>query len=139
MEVEPVMNGAAAIALADALDAHDVLARARRRTELERHHLPPLGRLDTVDLVELLHPALHLRRMAGPGLEPLDEGDFLGQHGLLPLELRLLVAVGDFALALVEFVVAAIARERPASISRILLTIRFMNSRSCEVISSAPV
>jgi hypothetical protein len=49
------------------------LAGARRGLELERHRLPPPGRLHPVDLLQLLDPALHLRRMGRPRLEALDE------------------------------------------------------------------
>ena len=50
--------------------------------------------------------------MRGARLEALDEGDFLGQHRLLALELRLLLLVGERALLFVEFVVAGVAGQR---------------------------
>src|SRR4051812_27847109 len=56
LQVQPLINHPAAIALVHALERRDVLARTRRRLELERHRLPALGRLDPVDLVELLDP-----------------------------------------------------------------------------------
>src|SRR6185295_19447997 len=59
-EIEPLIDGAAAITLVDVLQADDILARARRRQEFERHRLASLRRLDALDLVELLDPALHL-------------------------------------------------------------------------------
>ena len=73
-----------------------------------------MRRLDPLDLVELLHPALHLRGMRGARLEALDELDLLGQHRLLALELRLLLLLVQRALLLVEFVVAGIGRQRAA-------------------------
>ena len=109
-----MIDGAIAVALVDAPDGCDVLARARRRLELEAHRLLALGRLDTLDLVELLDPALHLRGMAGARLEALDEGHFLRQHRLLPLELRLLLHLGDGALLAIELVVARIGIQRAA-------------------------
>ena len=96
------------------LERGDVLAGARRRLELEVHRLPALGRLDAVDLLQLLDPALHLRGMRGARLEALDEADLLGQHRLLALELGLLLLLGDRALLLVEFVVAGIGGQRAA-------------------------
>ena len=52
--------------------------------------------------------------MAGTGLEALYEGDLLGEHGLLALELRLLLDVGQRALLAVELVVAGIGGQRAA-------------------------
>ena len=98
----------------DVLQADDVLARARRRQEVERHGLAALRRLDALDLVELLDPALHLRGVRGARLEALDELDFLGQHRLLALELGLLLLLVQRALLLVEFVIAGIGRQRAA-------------------------
>ena len=91
-----------------ALQAGHVLAGARRRRELEEHRLAPPGRLHPVDLLQLLHPALHLRGVRGPRLEALDELDLLGEHRLLALELRLLLGLGQRALLLVELEVAGI-------------------------------
>src|SRR5690606_18483997 len=91
MEVEPVIDRPAAIALGHSLEERDVFAGSRGRAEFEIHGLAALGRLDAIDLVELLHPALHLCGMAGARLEARDEVQFLGQHGLLTLELGLLV------------------------------------------------
>ena len=105
---------AAAIALVDVLQADDILARARRRHEFERYGLAALRRLDALDLVELLDPALHLRRMRGARLEAFDELDFLGQHRLLALELGLLLLFVQRALLFVELVIAGIGRKRTA-------------------------
>ena len=96
------------------LQADDVLADARRRRKIERHALAALRRLDAFDLVELLHPALHLRGVGSARLEPLDELDLLGEHRLLALELRLLLLLGERALLLVEFVVAGVRDQRAA-------------------------
>ena len=93
---------------------HHVLAGAGGRAELEVDVLLAARRLDLVDLVELLDPALHLRGVAGAGLEALDEGDLLGQHRLLAVELRLHLLFAERALLLVEFVVAAVGGERAA-------------------------
>ena len=129
----------AAIALVHVLQLDHVLAGARRRREIERDGLAALRRLDPLDLVQLLDPALHLRGVRGARLEALDEVDFLGQHRLLALELRLLLLFVQRALLLVEFVIAGIGGQADRRRSRrSLLTMRFMNSRSCEVISSAP-
>ncbi len=115
-----------------------VVAGARGGQEVEGDRLAAARRLDALDLVELLDAALHLRCMRGAGLEALDEFQLLGEHRLLALELRLLLLFVLRPLALIEFIVAGIRGQRPASISMILLTMRFMNSRSCEVMSSAP-
>ena len=114
LEVEPLVDAAAAVALVHVLQAHHVLAGARRRRELEHHRLAALGRLDPLDLLQLLHPALHLRGVRGARLEALDELDLLGEHRLLALELRLLLLLGQRALLLVEFVVARIRGQRAA-------------------------
>ncbi len=90
----------------DILEIDHVLARSRGGLELESHRLPPLGRLDTLDFVQLLDPALHLRGMGGTRLEAFDELDFLGKHRLLPFELRLLLLFVLGALPLVKLVVA---------------------------------
>src|SRR3546814_17713975 len=66
------------------LSLHDALpiSGARGRAEFELHGLAVPGWLHPFDLVQLLHPALHLRCMRGPRLEALDELDLLGQHRL---------------------------------------------------------
>src|SRR5262249_58210315 len=96
------------------VSARPALAAARRQRKLERARLPAPRRLGPLDLVELLHAALHLRGMRGPRLEPLDEADLLGEHRLLALELRLLLRLAERALLLVELVVARVGRERAA-------------------------
>ena len=113
-EIKPLVDAQAAIALVDVLQAHDIVARAWRRGKVERHALPPLRRFDTLDLVELLHPTLHLRRMGGAGLEAFDELDLLGEHRLLAFELGLLVPLVQRALLGVEIVVARIGGEAAA-------------------------
>src|SRR6202023_2935465 len=90
-EVEPVIDAPVAVGLLHLLQAHHVLARARRRWEIERHGLAALRRLDALDLLQLLPPALHLGRVRRARLEALDEFDFLGEHRLLTLELGLLL------------------------------------------------
>src|SRR3954453_8415517 len=59
-EIEPVIDPLAAVALEDLFEHNAVLARARRRWEVERHRLAAARRLHPLDLVELLHPALNL-------------------------------------------------------------------------------
>jgi len=112
-EVEPVIDDAVAIGLLHPLQAHHILARTRRGEKIERHGLAALRRFDALDLLQLLHPALHLGGMRGARLEALDEFDLLGQHRLLALELGLLLLLVQRALRFVEFVIARIGRERP--------------------------
>src|SRR5262249_24809070 len=69
LEVEAVVDAAAAVALVHVGEARHVLAAARRRREVERDRLAAPWRLDPLDLVELLDPALHLRGMRGARLE----------------------------------------------------------------------
>src|SRR6185437_24242 len=113
-EVETIVNPQAAVALVYFLQARDVLTGARRRQEVERHRLAPPRRLDPLDLLQFLDPALHLGRVRGARLEALDELDLLGEHGLLALELRLLLLLVERALLLVKFVIAGIGGERAA-------------------------
>ena len=94
-----------------ALQAHHVLAGTRRRQKLESHGLPPLRRLNALDLLQLLDPALHLRCVGSARLETFDELDLLGQHRLLALELGLLLLLVQRALLLIELVIAGIARQ----------------------------
>ena len=108
-QAEAVVNHARAVALVQILDHRHLIARARRHAELELHHLPLLRQFDLLDLVERLDAALHLRRLRGVRPEAIDEALFLGQHGLLPRERRLLVGLADGALALVEIVIARVS------------------------------
>jgi hypothetical protein len=96
------------------LDLGDVLAAARGLTKVELDHLAPTRGFDPLDLLELLHPRLHLRGVARAGLEAGDEGLLLGEHGLLPRELRLLLGREHGPLTLVEVVVAREGRELAA-------------------------
>src|SRR4051794_31488274 len=111
-EIEPVIDALAAVALEHLLERNDVLARPRRRRKVECHRLATARRLDPLDLVELLPPALDLSRMRGARLETLDELDLLGEHGLLALELRLLLLLAQRPLLLVELVIAGVGGER---------------------------
>src|SRR5689334_15226679 len=77
-EIESVVDPLAAIALVNVLQGDDVFARARGRRKIERDALAAPRGLDPLDLVELLHPALHLRGVRGARLEALDELDLLG-------------------------------------------------------------
>jgi hypothetical protein len=122
----------------DVAQGDDVVARARRALELELDRLATARGLDAVDLVELLDPALHLGGVRGARLELLDELDFLGQHGLLALVLRLALLLAERALLVVEVQIARIGNELPPSISTTLPMMRFMKARSCDVISKAP-
>ena len=83
----------------------DVVARARRLPEVEPHDLAPAGQLDLLDLLELLHAALHLRGLRGVGREALDEALLLGEHRLLPRVGGLALRLAQAPLALVEVVV----------------------------------
>ncbi len=113
-QVESVEDDLLAVGLVDAGELHDVVAGARRGTELEVVGLAPLRRLDLLDLVELLHARLHLRGVARARLEARDERLFLREHRLLARVLRLLLALGDRALALVELVVARVGDQLAA-------------------------
>src|SRR4029077_10515746 len=110
-EGEARIDAAVAVALVHVLQARDILARTRRRLEFECHGLAPPRRLDALDLLQLLDPALHLCGMGSARLEALDELDLLGQHRLLPLELRLLLLVVERPLLLIELVIAGKSRE----------------------------
>ena len=114
LEVEALVDAATAIALVHVPERDHVLARARGGRKIEQHGLPALGRIHPVDFLQLFHPALHLCCMRGARLEALDELDLLGQHRLLALEGRLLLALVQGALLLIEFVVARIAVELAA-------------------------
>ncbi len=114
MQVQPLIDAAIAVALVHALQARHVLAGARRRAEFELDGLAAARRLDPVDLLQLLHPALHLRGVRGARLEALDELDLLGEHRLLALELRLLLLLVLRALLGVELIVAGKGGERAA-------------------------
>src|SRR5207253_8467921 len=107
---EPGVHHSRAVLLRHARHLHHVLARARRLAELEALLDEAARRLDALDLVELLDPALHLRRLRRLRAEALDEAHLLGEHRLLPLVLRLSPRRLDGARLLVEVVVA---REAP--------------------------
>jgi hypothetical protein len=98
----------------DIAQADHVVARPRRALELELDRLATARRLDAFDLVELLHPALDLGGVRGARLELLDEVDFLGQHGLLALVLRLALLLAERALLFVEVEIARIGDQRAA-------------------------
>src|ERR1035438_4931904 len=105
-EIELLVDRVGAVRLGHRLDLDHVFARARRLAEVELEHLAALGRVDAVDLLELLHPRLHLRGVARARFEPGDERLFLGEHRLLARILRLLEGRRDLALRLVKLVVA---------------------------------
>ena len=96
------------------LQGDDVIARAWRGRKIERDGLAAARRLDALDLLQLLDPALHLGGVRGARLEAFDELDFLGQHRLLALELGLLLLFVQRTLLLVELVIAGIGRKRAA-------------------------
>src|SRR3546814_2298709 len=79
LEIQPGIDRLAAIALVHVPEAGHVVAGARGRAEFELHGLAVPGWLHPFDLVQLLHPALHLRCMRGPRLEALDELDQIGR------------------------------------------------------------
>src|SRR5690606_3870443 len=105
-EVEAVIDRAASIGLVHALEAHHVLTRTRRRSEIEGDGLATAWRLHAIDLLQFLHAALDLRCMGSTRLEALDELDFLGKHRLLTLELGLLLLFVQRPLPLIESIVA---------------------------------
>ena len=82
-----------------------LVAGTRRLTEIEVDDLALLRRLDLLDLVERLDPALHLGSLCRLRLEPIDEALFLRQHRLLASVGRFLVGFADRPFALVEVVV----------------------------------
>jgi len=111
LKVQSLVNSPGAVALVHVLQGDHVVAGARRRREFEQNRLTAPGRLNPVDLLELLDAALHLRGVRCACLEPLDKLDFLGEHCLLTLELRLRLLFVLRALLLVEHVVASIGRQ----------------------------
>ena len=70
--------------------------------------MAPLRRFHTVNLFQFLDPALHLRRVRSARLEPFNKFYFLGQHGLLPFELRLLLLFIERALLFIKLIIAGI-------------------------------
>jgi hypothetical protein len=113
-EVEVLVHDEIAVGLRDARELHHVFTAARRWLELEAHLLDPARWLDALDLLELLHARLHLGGVRGAGLEALDEGELLLEHGLLPLEGGLLLRFGERLLLHVELVVAGVRGELAA-------------------------
>src|SRR5207248_1936347 len=107
-EAETIVDYALAVAFVQVLDHRDLIARARRHTKLELHHVPLLGQLDLLDLVQRLDTALHLRRLRRMRLEAFDEALLLGEHCLLARERGLLIVLANGPLALVEIVVAGV-------------------------------
>jgi hypothetical protein len=94
-------------------DGH-LFAGSRRDAKLELHHLAFLWQFDLLDLVQGLDPALHLGRFGGVRPETIDKALFLGKHGLLPGECRLLVSLTDRPLALVEVIIAGVGDDLAA-------------------------
>ena len=87
-EVDPIEDDEVAVGLRDALDADDLVGRARAGREAEAHRLAALEHLDVVELLERLHLALRHGGLAGLGAEAIDEplealalaGDVLGRR-----------------------------------------------------------
>src|SRR5213076_644612 len=113
-EREAGVHDAAAVRLAQPDQLDHVVARARRRAELEAPLDDPPRLGDLLDLVELLEPALDLGGLGDVGLEPLDEPALLGQPRLLPRVLGLAARRLDLAHRLVEIVVAAVRAQLAA-------------------------
>ena len=111
MKIQPVIDDLIAIALVNALERHNIVAGARCGPKIERHGLAPPRRLDAIDLVELLDPALYLRGVASARLESFDELDLFGQHRLLAFELRLLLLLVLLSLLRIELITAGIGGE----------------------------
>ena len=120
-QAEAIVDDARAVALFEVFEHGYLVARARRSTELELHYLALFRQLDLLDLVQRLDAALHLRRLGRVGAESVDEALLLGQHGLLAREGRLLIALANGALALVEIVITRVVGISPESISAILV------------------
>ncbi len=110
-EVQSVVNDPPAVRFGDVFEHRDLLARARRRPEVEVHDAPPFRQLDLLDLVERLDPALDLCGLGGVGGKPVDEPLFLGQHRLLPGVRGFPVGVADPTLALIKVVVTGVHRD----------------------------
>jgi hypothetical protein len=98
----------------DVFEDHHLIARPRWLPEIELHDAPLPWRLDLLDFLERLHPALHLCRLGGVGREPIDETLFLREHRLLPGIGGFLVRVANGALAFVEVVIARIGGDLAA-------------------------
>ena len=111
LEVEPVVHDVLAVGLPDAAEGRHVVPRARGLLHQEGHQHAPLGRLELVDLLELLDPALDLGRLGRVLLEALDEALLLLEHRLLAREGRLLVRGARGLLVLVVVVVTRVAHE----------------------------
>ncbi len=108
------MDDALAVRLRDVLERRHDVARPRRLAEVELDDVPLLRQLDLLDLLERLHAALHLRRLGRVRGEALDEPLLLREHRLLPRIRRFAVRLADRPLALVEVVVARVARDLAA-------------------------
>src|SRR5690606_20567819 len=110
-QVEALVDDLVAVGLVDLLEGRHVFSRARGRAELELDDLALAGRIDFLDLLELLHAGLDLGGVARARLEALDERLLFGEHGLLAGELRGLLLAAQLPLLLVEVVVARVADE----------------------------
>jgi hypothetical protein len=88
-QAQVAVDAAPGVGLAHALDLEDLVPAALDPAEVEAPLDEAAGRLDPLDLVHLLGPALHLAGLGGLGLESLDEAQVLGQGGLLLLVLGL--------------------------------------------------
>ncbi len=110
-EVQSFIDDATAILLVHALQVDHVFARTRCRLKFEGNRLATFRRFHPVDLLQLLHAALHLRGMRCARFETLDEFDFLGQHSLLALEPSLLLLLVLRPLLFVKRIVARIASQ----------------------------
>ena len=112
-EVDVLVDEVVAVALRDALEAHDGVSRARRRREREAHALVLLGQHDELlaDLLDALDALLDLLRLGGLVAEAVDEDfhvrDVALLRGTLGLELL------EVVLALLEVggVVAGVGHE----------------------------
>src|ERR1700761_7982336 len=67
-QIEVLVDGLAAEALIHALQHRDVVAGTGRLREFEGYGLAALWRLETLDLVDFLDPALHLAGVRGARL-----------------------------------------------------------------------
>ncbi len=87
---------------------HHIITAARRLGKLEPDDLLLRRQLDALDLLDLLHPRLHLGGMGGAGGEAGDELLLLGQHLLLAAVAGQQLLAPDLPFAQVKVVVAAV-------------------------------
>src|SRR5262245_19367636 len=88
-EVDPRVDRRPSVSLRHGAQIDLDARRGRRLGELEADRLPPARRLDALDLLEPLDPALDLAGLGRLVAEAIDEGLHVGDLALLRLALRL--------------------------------------------------